>query len=204
MNLFSKSATEYFCNNIFHLLALKRQIKYIYFAQLISSFAIEAREEYIIREAAEDIIRRHQALGNNEPWKNPDFQKEILELQIQRESRIPKNIERVFIDRGIPDGLAYVAPGSETAEEIKRNTPSYDLIFLIENLGSTATNRVRREDQAQALELEKKLIQIYKNFGYGIIRIPPTTLQERAGRILEYLEHDAMTQPEMGTSRRKT
>jgi len=42
LNLFSKSATEYFCNNIFHLLALRRQIKYIYFAQLISSFAIDS------------------------------------------------------------------------------------------------------------------------------------------------------------------
>jgi len=63
--------------------------------------------ERIIPEAAEDVIKYLQARGDPEPWKNSDFQDKILRLQIQRERQVENLEGRVFIDRGILDGLAY-------------------------------------------------------------------------------------------------
>lgn len=161
---------------------------------------LEAQGEHTIREAAEDIIRRNQAHGNPEPWTNPNFQKEILELQLQREQRIPQEITRVFIDRGIPDGLAYAQPGSETAQEIIRKTPDYDAIFLIESLATTQTDDIRRENHQEAQELARRLTKIYENLGYEVYKIQAGTLRERTNSILTYIEHDAMTQPKGETN----
>jgi len=62
------------------------------------------RKETVVREAAEDVIKLHQSLGNPRPWELGDFQDRILQLQLQRENSLP-NIERVFLDRGTLDGL---------------------------------------------------------------------------------------------------
>jgi predicted ATPase len=158
---------------------------------------LEIRGEYTAREGAEDIIKRGQADGYEKPWEQPDFQKKILNLQLLREGRIPSKLERAFLDRGIPDGLAYAGPETPTGKLIKQNTPQYAGVFLIENLGSTDTNRVRREDQAAALEVEKKLERIYQDLGYKVHRIGPGTVNQRTDRILELIqtEHDAMNQP---------
>ena len=60
---------------------------------------LERRGEYVVREAAEDVIKLAQAKGVEKPWINPGFQKEILRFQIQREQRIHPDAKRAFIDR---------------------------------------------------------------------------------------------------------
>ncbi len=162
---------------------------------------LEARGEFIIREAAEDVIKRYQAHGVQRPWELYDFQGKILYLQIQREARIPENVDIAFIDRGIPDGLAYAEVGTAIYKEIQQRTKPYDGIFLIENLGQTETNEVRRESQVEALKLERKIYKVYKDLGYQVQIIPPASVKERAHTILEYIKHDAMTQPETETRR---
>ncbi len=133
-----------------------------------------------------------------EPWKEKDFQEGILKLQIRREARThckeigdPYNIALpiVFIDRGIHDGLAYAEKGTETYRKIEEEARKrqYNKIFLIENLGQTERTEVRRENQEQSLELERKLEQVYERFGYKPIRIPSAPLQERVNTILKNL-----------------
>lgn len=148
---------------------------------------LERRGEYIIREAAEDTIKLEQANGNEKPWEDPNFQRKILRLQIQREEAIPKEVGRAFIDRGIADGLAYAKEGTALHREIQKECRAYEGIFLVENLGSTETNRVRREDQTAALEIERKLGEIYQTLGYRVQRIAPASVKERADRILEII-----------------
>jgi predicted ATPase len=161
--------------------------------------ALEMQGEYTIDEAAEDYIRYRQAQGIAEPWKEGDFQEKILDLQVQREARTRgKEVTslynpvppRVFIDRGIHDGLAYAQPRTETYRKIEEEARKrqYEKIFLIENLGQTERTGVRREDQEQALELERKLEQIYESFGFKSIKIPAAPLQERVDTLLRNLE----------------
>ena len=98
--------------------------------------ALEQQGESIIREAAEDYIKLRQAQGQETPWIEPDFQDRILDLQIQRELRIPLFAERVFIDRGLADGMAYEVEGRKTYERIKAETnkTKYEQIFIIARL----------------------------------------------------------------------
>ena len=154
------------------------------------ALALEQKGEYIIREAAEDIIKKLQAEGVKEPWKLPDFQQRILELQLQREARVHPEAERVFIDRGTADGLAYAQPGTEIYERILEEAKKADYckIFLVEQLGQTEKTAVRREDHEEARKLGEKLEQTYKQLGYEPIRIPAGPLEERVARILEEID----------------
>jgi len=150
--------------------------------------ALEDMGEHIIREAAEDVIRREQARGYKEPWFEKGFQEKILGLQIQREERIPKEAERCFLDRGIYDGLAYSEKGSEIFKRIRAMDQGYEgKVFLVENRGSTEKTQVRRESQEEALEVERNLERIYKELGYEVIRIPDATVEERTKLVLENL-----------------
>ena len=151
--------------------------------------ALESQGEYTIREAAEDVIKLRQSQGHPEPWMDSSFQKGILELQIQRESRIPKEAERVFMDRGLADGLAYSEPGTEIYKQILEavTATKYDRVYLVENLGFTEKTDVRKENQEEAIQLGNKLREVYKELGYNPITIPVAPVDERVIKVLENL-----------------
>lgn len=153
--------------------------------------ALERRGNYIIREAAEDHIKLRQAQGQAEPWTESDFQEKILNLQRSRERKIPEKVgwrDRIYIDRGIADGLAYAEPGTKTYEKIleaskRAKTQYYQKVYLIEALGQTEKTGVRRENHDEAVELGDKLERVYKDLGYEIVRIGQGTVNERANQI---------------------
>lgn len=152
--------------------------------------ALEMQEEYVIREAAEDYIRLRQAQGQPQPWTEADFQDRILDIQMQREARIPLDAERVFIDRGLADGLAYAKEGTATYKRIKAETEKarYEKIFIIEPLEYTERTEVRRENHDEALRLGEKLNEVCKKLGYEPIRISSGTLEARVHDIRMEIE----------------
>lgn len=148
--------------------------------------ALEQKGYIIVREAAEDWIKLQQAKGTKEPWLEPDFQDQILKLQKAREYKTIKVKNKIFIDRGTLDGLAYYQiaekePSKMMKTEIKKlkKNKSYAKVFLIENLGSCETNEVRRENLDEALKLEMLQEQNYKTLGYEVVRVPSGTVEER-------------------------
>ena len=149
---------------------------------------LESRGEHIIREAAEDVIKLYQARGIEKPWEMPNFQKRITDLQIQRESRIPNDIRRVFIDRGIPDGLAYTRKESDIYKEIMKNIRPYEGVFLINMIGNPEKTKVRIEDYEEALEIERKINEVYLFLGYEIPKIPADSIEERTNIILDIID----------------
>lgn len=151
--------------------------------------ALESLGDYTIRESAEDVIKLRQAQGQPTPWVEADFQERILRLQMQRESRIPREAERAFIDRGVADGLAYSEPETEIYKKLLETAKAirYDQVYLIENLGFTEKTAVRREDQNEAIRLGDKLEKVYRELGYKPIRIAAGPLDQRVRAILETL-----------------
>ncbi len=149
--------------------------------------ALEQMGEYTVREVAEDYIRYRQAAGVKEPWMEKDFQDKILKTQLKREARIHPDARRVFLDRGIHDGLAYVMPGTETYGRIAREAERilYDKIFLIEPLDFTETTETRRENRKEAMVLGYKLEQVYRYYGYTPITIRAGPLEQRVKEILK-------------------
>lgn len=157
--------------------------------------ALEQKGYTVVREAAEDWIKLQQAKGIKEPWFKPDFQDQILKLQKAREYKTRKARNKVFIDRGTLDGLAYYQKdGKEPSEMMKteiqrlKRYKRYTKVFLIENLGSCETNEVRRENLEEAIKLEKLQEQNYKQLGYEVIRIPSGRVEKRVELIEVVLE----------------
>ena len=151
--------------------------------------ALEQKGEHTIPEAATDVIRYQQALGNKEPWTNPEFQDWILKLQLQREKNIPANIGRVFIDRGILDGAAYyIKDRKEYTPKLEQAIKEMEYekkVFLVENFRrSCEKTETRREDLEDSLQLGRIIERLYREKGYEIIGAGPGTVQERMERIL--------------------
>jgi predicted ATPase len=152
--------------------------------------ALELLGECVTREGAEDYIRFQQARGIREPWREPDFQGQILRLCHQREQCVSEDVRRVFHDRGLVDGLAYQAPHTRLYREILHaalNT-RYSGVFLIELPKEVERTEVRREDSKEALKLEQKLVSLYTELGYKVRRIGRGSVEERVKELLGYLE----------------
>lgn len=92
------------------------------------------------------------------------------------------------------DGLAYYQiEGKEPSDLMKRTVRRmkyervYEKIFIIENMGQSNKNAVRREDLEESLKLEKLQEENYREFGYEIISVPPGTVEERMLKVLANL-----------------
>ncbi|MCK5632514.1 ATP-binding protein [bacterium] len=152
--------------------------------------ALQNRGEHILKEAATDWILYQQACGNDRPWEKPDFQHHIFKLQQQQEQRIHPQAQRVFLDRGTLDCLAYLEINNPLYGEIEQKAKAhlYDYVFLIAPLNFMQTNTVRRENKQEAQQLHKKLEALYRASGYNPITIyPEKTLELRVDKVLKHI-----------------
>ncbi len=150
-----------------------------------------AKKYKIIPEAARFLIERKTAKGIAvKDFQNTnEFQKEVLDLQLQNEKSAPKD-ETVFFDRAIPDGLAY-------CKFQKLDVPEYanlDLrgrykkIFFCEQL-AVDKDGIRIESDESARELSRLIRQAYDDLGYEIVDLPVTPTA--ANRIVIVLQEIA-------------
>ena len=154
---------------------------------------LQSKGERTIAEAAQDIITYWLEKGMKEPWKRIYFQDEVLALQLEREEEVEKLDGRVFIDRGILDGLAYYQfRGNRLTEAMKKaiedSKGRYKRVFLIELGNNCEKTGVRSEDLNEARRLEDLQYKNYSESGYKIERIPYIPIKERAEMILNKIE----------------
>ncbi|MDA8138594.1 MAG: ATP-binding protein [Desulfobacteraceae bacterium] len=116
------------------------------------------------------------------------FERHILMAKVRSELSLPKN-ERIFMDRAVPDSIAYYQiEGLDPAEPIRFSREvRYQTIFLMERL-CFEKDDVRTEDEALAFRLETLLEESYASLGYAIIRVPVMSVRERVEFILDYLQ----------------
>jgi predicted ATPase len=160
---------------------------------------LEKQGEPVIHEAATDWIQSRLDAGVKEFWKEEDFIYNIFKLQVQREAPFLSKQGRVFIDRGLFDGYAFILPhalaGTNTHFAINAELGGIDLnqryaaIFFIlphtDGSLSVMQNGIRQETAQQARELQAALFSVYcqhKNFFVVPGNLTP---QERATFILE-------------------
>ena len=160
--------------------------------------ALERLGEHIVREAATDHIMYMQAQGIACPWEHDDFQIQIAQLQKFHESRIHSDAQRIFLDRGCHDGLAYLEPNSTNYKKVEQisQTSHYDLVFVVEPLDFTEKTVVRRENREEAEALAKKFVTIYRQAGFEPIMIKPGPLVQRVDAVMkEVKKHLDVTLP---------
>ena len=99
--------------------------------------------------------------------------------------------ETVFLDRGLPDVLAYMDSfGTDYPEEFvnicHKNT--YDIVFILPPWRKIfKSDSVRYETFEQSLLIHEHLLKIYKKFNYHLIAIPFDTVEKRVDFIIDSL-----------------
>jgi predicted ATPase len=142
----------------------------------------------VIHESARDYIDAGLSRGMTVEQIRRDalkFQSSIMNMKLKREKESPED-ETVFLDRGIPDSIAYYQlSGLDPAEPVRRSRAvRYQKIFFFERL-TLKKDQVRDEDENTAEKLDRLLRKAYEMLGYPLIFVPVLSVQERIDIILK-------------------
>jgi predicted ATPase len=117
-----------------------------------------------------------------------EFQSGILEMQIEQEAMLSAN-DMVFLDRAIPDALAYYRfLNLEVDERLTKamQTASYKKVFILELL-PFVKDYARTEDEDAQKEIHSLLVDVYTSLPSQVIRVPVLSPEERVSFILKNL-----------------
>lgn len=113
------------------------------------------------------------------------FQLGVLEMQIEQEASLNPD-EIVFLDRALPDALAYyrflnLSIDERLVEALR--SASYKKVFILDLL-PLVQDYARREDEAAQKKIHELLIEVYRSFGFHVIQVPVLPPEERVDFIL--------------------
>ncbi|OQP63804.1 hypothetical protein A3860_22970 [Niastella vici] len=123
-------------------------------------------------------VRKHQK----------EFQLGVLDMQIEQErSMSPDDI--IFLDRAIPDALAYYRflniPEDEELVNVVSNA-SYKKVFILDCL-PIVQDYARKEDEAAQKKIHELLIDVYSSLHFPIVHVPVLPPEQRVEFILKNL-----------------
>lgn len=98
----------------------------------------------------------------------------------------------VFLDRGIPDVLAYmhyIGDSYPSFFDQACRDHNYDRIFILPPWEEIyVSDDERYENYEQAKLIYNHLVETYEKYGYNLIEVPKGTVEERTNYILEALK----------------
>lgn len=120
------------------------------------------------------------------------FSKKLLEGRTEQFKNAAKEENNVvFIDRGLPDVLAYLDFIGDTYPQAFIDTcklHTYDYIFVLAPWQEIfVSDSERYENFEQAIAIHHHLLETYSRFGYQLIDIPFETIEKRTDFVLEVL-----------------
>lgn len=120
------------------------------------------------------------------------FSQKLLEGRTtQYNNALQEQAPVVFLDRGLPDVLAYMDYiGDQYPQHFidACNTHTYDYVFILAPWQEIFTSDSERyENFEQAIEIHHHLLSTYKRFGYQLIDVPFASVEDRSHFILEEL-----------------
>jgi len=109
----------------------------------------------------------------------------------QFKNALNESQEIVFIDRGIPDVVAYLHYiGNEYPASFEEagKEHTYSKIFILPPWQEIyVSDKERYESYEQAEIIHQHLVETYEGYGYDLIEVPKGTLEDRIKFILENL-----------------
>lgn len=116
------------------------------------------------------------------------FQRGVLDMQIQQEAQLDPN-ETVFLDRALPDALAYyrflkLPIDPELISAISK--ASYRKVFLLDPL-PLEKDYARTEDENAQKQIHELLREAYQELSLPIVHVPVFSPEERVDFILKNL-----------------
>ena len=149
---------------------------------------LRRRGYQVVPEVARAIIDRELAKGKTLSQVKSDihsFERSILMEKVRIEAELPLG-QVIFLDRAIPDSIAYyrLEQLDPTEAEAETRQVKYRRVFMFERL-RFSRDKVRGEDDRQAHRIEAFLRHAYEGLGYPVIRVPVLPPHERADWILK-------------------
>ncbi|HLV39368.1 ATP-binding protein [Xanthomarina sp.] len=121
------------------------------------------------------------------------FSKKLLEGRIkQYEDALKLENDLVFLDRGVPDVLAYMDFADESYPEdfisACKNCKYTQVYVLAPWQEIFISDSERYENFEQSLEIHEQLLHTYKKYHYNLINIPFDTVENRVDYLLDTLK----------------
>ncbi|ESU28501.1 hypothetical protein FLJC2902T_18700 [Flavobacterium limnosediminis JC2902] len=117
-----------------------------------------------------------------------EFQLGVLDMQIEQENEIAPNVQ-VFLDRAIPDALAYyrflnLSVDEKLAKALQM--VSYKKIFILDSL-PLKNDYARSEDEQAQKKIHKLITEVYESLPFPVVHVPVLSAEERVDFILKNL-----------------
>lgn len=117
-----------------------------------------------------------------------EFQQGVLKMQIEQEADLdPK--ETVFLDRAIPDALAYYRFLGLQPDDLINDALTkvdYKKVFILERL-PFIKDYARTENESEQLHIHSLIIEVYESLSLPIVHVPVLPPEERVQFILNNL-----------------
>ncbi|MEI6731639.1 MAG: ATP-binding protein [archaeon] len=139
-----------------------------------------------IEEAARDVLIGYKKEGLEVSTFQGDvsqLQADILVLQLKREKEVEKYEGIVFLDRGVPDNIAYfnltgTKISNDMLRESQKNVRKYKKVFLLEMI-PYKQDSVRKEPEEVAKKVHELIKKAYLDLGYEVVSVPFMSVEER-------------------------
>ena len=117
-----------------------------------------------------------------------EFQLCVLEMQIEQENEIAPHVQ-VFLDRAIPDALAYyrflkLTEDNKLTEALK--TVSYKKIFIMDYL-PLKNDYARTENVEAQKKIHALITAVYESLPFPVVHVPVLRAEDRVDFILKNL-----------------
>jgi predicted ATPase len=117
-----------------------------------------------------------------------EFQSGVLDMQIEQENEISPDV-LVFLDRAIPDALAYYRflnlPIDEKLAKALQNV-SYKKIFILDPV-PLVNDYARSENEEAQKKIHQLITEVYESLPFPVIHVPILLANERVDFILNNL-----------------
>jgi predicted ATPase len=118
-----------------------------------------------------------------------EFQRVVLDMQIEEEENLDVR-ELVFLDRALPDAMAYYAfLGLDYDKRLieKCNEFRYRHVFILDRL-PLVRDYARLESEEDQKKIQELITSVYKSFPYPVTQVPVLPLMDRVNFILEHVK----------------
>ncbi len=156
---------------------------------------LESKGHYCFHEVSRQITLEAQEQGIDQLFLDDPllFSEKLLEARIKQYQNAQESSGKlVFLDRGIPDVVAYMDYFGTTYPSIFRNAcvdHKYDRIFLMPPWDEIyETDNERYESFEEAQKIYEYLKKAYITFGYKPLEVPKQSIENRSNFILNNLD----------------
>ncbi|MGV7107288.1 AAA family ATPase [Flavobacterium sp. U410] len=156
--------------------------------------ALVAKGHICYPEVSREVIKEAQRQGIEQLFLEKPllFSELLLEGRVkQYKNAINEESTTVFLDRGIPDVLAYMhyigdSYPSFFTEACQNHL--YTKVFLLPPWKEIYVSDAERyENYEQAVLIHEHLEETYKSFGYELITVPKDSIENRVNFVLSHL-----------------